>query len=61
MKEFIFETIKKDLKPKILVDYYRKPFINNNGLYFRLTFDQNLSCIKLDKSLDKLQMNQSIS
>ncbi len=61
IKEFIFETIKKDLKPKILIDYYRKPFINNNGLYFRLTFDQNLSCIKLDKSLDKVRMNQSIS
>ena len=61
IKEFIFETIKKNLKPKILIDYYRKPYINNYGLYFRLTFDQNLSCIKLDKSFDKVQMNQSIS
>ena len=27
------------------------PFVNKYGLYFRLTFDQNLSCKKLNNNL----------
>lgn len=51
VKDFIFETCKKSLRPKILIDYERMPFINKYGLYFRLTFDQNLSCKKLNNNL----------
>ena len=25
-----------------MIDYHRKPFINNSGMYFRLTFDSDL-------------------
>ncbi len=60
IKEFVFEYYKKKLKPKVLIDYTRKPFVNNHGLYFRLTFDQNLSCVKLSNSLKNISVNQKI-
>jgi hypothetical protein len=60
IKEFVFEYYKKKLKPKVLIDYNRKPFVNNHGLYFRLTFDQNLSCVKLSNSLKNISVNQKI-
>ena len=40
--DFIFSEKRKKIKPKILVDYTRKPLINKFGLYFRLTFDTNI-------------------
>ena len=43
INEFIFDFYKQKLKPKVLVDYYRKPYVNKYGVYFRLTFDSNLS------------------
>jgi hypothetical protein len=39
---FIFDSFRKNLKPLILVDYKRRPYVNKFGLYFRLTFDTNL-------------------
>ena len=60
IKEFVFEYYKKKLKPKVLIDYTRKPFVNNHGLYFRLTFDQNLSCVNLSNSLKNISINQKI-
>jgi hypothetical protein len=60
VKEFVFEYYKKKLKPKVLIDYTRKPFVNNHGLYFRLTFDKNLSCINLSNSLKNISVNQKI-
>ena len=58
--DFVFETYKKNLKPKILIDYERYPYINKHGLYFRLTFDQNLSCVKLNDKLTNNLINNSI-
>ncbi len=58
--DFVFETYKKNLKPKILIDYERQPFINKHGLYFRLTFDQNLSCVKLNNKLTNNLVNNSL-
>ena len=43
LSEFIIDTYKKKIKPKVIIDYFRKPFINKHGNYFRLTFDNNLS------------------
>ena len=43
IKNFIFDSFRKDLKPRILIDYKRRPYINKFGLYFRLTFDTNLN------------------
>ena len=42
INDFVFESIKKKLKPCVLIDYKRRPYINNFGLYFRLTFDSNI-------------------
>lgn len=60
IKDFIFEVYKKKLKPKVLIDYNREPFINNHGLYFRLTFDQNLKCKNLNNNLKNILINQDI-
>ena len=42
IRNFIFDSFRKNLKPLILVYYKRRPYINKFGLYFRLTFDTNL-------------------
>ena len=42
INDFVFDSIKKKIKPCVLVDYKRRPYINNFGLYFRLTFDSNI-------------------
>jgi len=42
INEFIVDTYKKLIKPKVVIDYNRKPFINRLGNYFRLTFDSNI-------------------
>jgi hypothetical protein len=39
---FIYDTLKKKIKPKILVDYDRRAYFNKSGLLFRLTFDNNI-------------------
>ncbi len=41
-EEFVFDSIRKRLEPKVLIDYKRRPYINNYGLYFRLTFDSEV-------------------
>lgn len=46
IEKFIFDSYRKDLVPKLLVDYNRTPFINKSGLYFRLTFDNNIMSLK---------------
>jgi len=60
VQDFVFEFYKKNLKPKILIDYERQPYVNKHGLYFRLTFDQNLTCTKLNNELTKNISNNSI-
>ena len=60
IQEFVFELYKKKLKPKVLIDYNREPFVNKHGLYFRLTFDQNLKCKNLNKNLKNILINQEI-
>ena len=42
IKDFIYDVKKKRIKPKIMIDYNRRPLINKFGLYFRLTFDSDL-------------------
>ena len=42
INDFVFDSIKKKIKPCVLIDYKRRPYINNFGLYFRLTFDRNI-------------------
>ena len=42
INDFVFETLRKKIEPKIIVDYNRRPYINKFGLLFRLTFDTEL-------------------
>ncbi len=46
IQEFVFDILRKNIKPRILIDYNRKPLVNKNGLYFRLTFDNDLKSSK---------------
>ena len=61
INEFVFESYRKNLKPKVIIDYMRRPYVNKHGLYFRLTFDQNISCINLNNNLKNSYLNQNIS
>ena len=44
---FVFDVFKKQLKPIIKIDYLRRPYIGKHGLYFRLTFDNELKSSKI--------------
>ena len=46
IESFLFDHNRKKINPRILVDYLRKPLVNKYGLYFRLTFDSNLTVSK---------------
>ena len=46
IEDFIYDVKKKNIKPKIMIDYNRQPLINKFGLYFRLTFDSDLITTK---------------
>ena len=46
IEEFIFDVFRKNIKPRVLIDYKRKPLINKHELYFRLTFDNDLKTSK---------------
>ena len=39
INDFIYDSIKKKIEPKVIVDYHRRPYVNKFGLLFRLTFD----------------------
>ena len=49
INNFVFDTMKKNLIPTVLIDYNRKPYVNNHGLYFRLTFDSQLRSSRSNK------------
>ena len=57
INDFIFNVLRKRIKPVILIDYNRKPLINKNGLYFRLTFDNNLVSTKSDNLFNESKFN----
>ena len=42
INNFIYESLRKKIEPKVIVDYFRKPYVNKFGLLFRLTFDSNI-------------------
>jgi len=57
INDFIFNVLRKRIKPVILIDYNIKPLINKNGLYFRLTFDNNLVSTKSDNLFNESKFN----
>ena len=42
INHFIYDSLKKKIKPKVLVDYDRRAYFNKYGLLFRLTFDTHI-------------------
>ena len=61
VREFIYDVKKKNIKPKIMIDYNRRPLINKFGLYFRLTFDSDLVTSKTNSLFeDKSRPNLSL-
>ena len=39
---FMFDTIRRSLKPRLLVDYVRRPYVSAYDMNFRVTFDSVL-------------------
>ncbi len=53
INNFLFDTYRKNIFPRVLIDYRRRPYINHNGLNFRLTFDSNIKSSKTDRLFDE--------
>ena len=49
LEHFDFERERKRLKPVILIDYNRRPYISKYAPDFRLTFDDSISGTRADK------------
>tara|TARA_B100001057_G_scaffold446114_1_gene484386 strand:+ start:19562 stop:20296 length:735 start_codon:yes stop_codon:yes gene_type:complete len=48
-RSFLYDYTKKNIRPKVLVDYYRTPYISNFDMNFRLTIDQNIIVSRSNK------------
>ena len=46
---FVYEKLRKNIKPLVLTDYLRAPYVSNYDRNFRVTFDNNLIIQKTDK------------
>ena len=53
INNFLFDSYRKDIFPRVLIDYKRRPYINQNGLNFRLTFDSEIMSAKTGKLFDE--------
>ena len=53
INNFLFDTCRKKIFPRVLIDYKRRPYVNRNGLNFRLTFDSEIMSTKSDKLFNK--------
>lgn len=49
ISSFLYEKLKKNIKPLVLTDYHRSPYVSNYDRNFRVTFDKNLNIQKTDK------------
>ena len=58
INSFLFDSYKKNIFPRVLIDYRRRPYINKNGLNFRLTFDSQIMSSKTNILFDT---NNSLS
>tara|TARA_B100001093_G_scaffold199938_2_gene192126 strand:+ start:97 stop:852 length:756 start_codon:yes stop_codon:yes gene_type:complete len=43
IREFVFDSIRKSITPRIIVDYLRTPYVSNFDSNFRLTFDRSMT------------------
>lgn len=56
INQFIFDSYRKKILPKVIIDYNRRALLSKNGLYFRLTFDSD---IKACSSFNIFETNQN--
>ena len=56
INQFIFDSYRKKILPKVIIDYNRRALLIKNGLYFRLTFDSD---IKACSSFNIFETNQN--
>ena len=49
---FMFEKLRKNIRPLVLTDYHRAPYISDYDRNFRVTFDKNLIIKKTDSLFD---------
>ena len=57
VNHFIYDSLKKQIKPKVLVDYDRRAYFNRFGLLFRLTFDNNILSSPSSELFNKKLLN----
>ena len=43
IQDFVFDSIRKCTRPKVIVDYLRTPYVSDFDSNFRLTFDRSLT------------------
>lgn len=48
IEQFVFDSNRKAISPKVIVDYQRTPYVSDYDVNFRLTFDRLLSVSKTD-------------
>ena len=49
VEQFLFETIRRNVRPMVLVDYQRRPYTSDFDTEFRLTFDSILTAMATDE------------
>ena len=42
IQKFVHQSFRKKIRPKVIIDYIRKPYISDFDSNFRITFDKNL-------------------
>jgi len=45
-EKFLLDVFKKQIKPKVIIDYTRKPFVSKYDYEFRVTLDSNVTAIE---------------
>ncbi len=55
-ENFFYEKLRKLLIPQVFIEYKRKPYTQNSGLFFRLTFDYDIKATKFHNT----QLNKKI-
>lgn len=43
IEQFVYDTLRKHIKPCVLIDYLRRPYTSDYDMNFRLTFDDSLN------------------
>ena len=42
IQKFVYQSFRKKIRPKVIIDYIRKPYVSDFDANFRITFDKNL-------------------